>query len=155
MKLIELGGQKGAGLFALVDDSALELVTPYKWSLAHGYAYSSRVGFMHRFLTNAPKDKFVDHADKNRLNNQRANLRHCDRSLNAANNHSSRTNKSGYKGVYWLEPNQKWRAYIRVNGRAVHLGLFDTAHEAAVAYNAAASVAFGSFASLNSVLTSA
>jgi hypothetical protein len=33
-------------------------------------------------------------------------------------------NTSGYKGVTWHKQARKWRAQIKINGRAISLGLF-------------------------------
>ena len=46
------------------------------------------------------------------------------------------TNRSGYRGVY--STGAKWAAQIRINGRAVHLGTFDTPQDAHRAYAIAA-----------------
>ncbi len=42
---------------------------------------------------------------------------------------------SKYKGVSWKESNHKWRAFIYINGKHVHLGYFTEEEEAALAYN--------------------
>jgi len=46
----------------------------------------------------------------------------------------SKKSKSGYLGVSWNSNSQKYLATIGVNGVKKHLGLFDTAEEAAQAY---------------------
>lgn len=43
------------------------------------------------------------------------------------------TNTSGYRGVRWHPRSRKWYASVRVDGKAWHLGSFDTAEEANVA----------------------
>lgn len=52
------------------------------------------------------------------------------------------TNKSGVTGVSWYKRSGKWRAQIIVDGRALHLGLFDSFDEA-VAVRKAANEKFG------------
>ncbi|MFA5238341.1 MAG: AP2 domain-containing protein [Phycisphaerae bacterium] len=42
---------------------------------------------------------------------------------------------SKYKGVSWKESNHKWRAFIYINGKHVHLGYFTKEEDAALAYN--------------------
>lgn len=44
-------------------------------------------------------------------------------------------NTSGYRGVYFNRPNSKWRAEIRNNNKTYYLGQFDSAIDAAVAYD--------------------
>lgn len=39
-------------------------------------------------------------------------------------------NKSGHKGVIWLESRQKWRAYIGFKGKQLTLGYFDKKDDA-------------------------
>lgn len=42
-------------------------------------------------------------------------------------------NRSGFKGVCRVPKGDRWRAYISLQGKRVHLGYFDTAEEAAEA----------------------
>jgi hypothetical protein len=50
------------------------------------------------------------------------------------------------KGVFVGRRGKGWRAQIRVSGRAIHLGTFDSWEEAAAAYARAAHTHFGEFA---------
>ena len=58
-------------------------------------------------------------------------------------------NPTGFKGVY--SRRAKYCAHIRVDGRLIHLGTFNTLKEAALEYNNAAKAHFGEFALLNSL----
>ncbi|RXZ77224.1 HNH endonuclease [Paenibacillaceae bacterium] len=42
-------------------------------------------------------------------------------------------NKSGHKGVAWLDKRNKWRAYIGWQGKNINLGYFSTLEEAIAA----------------------
>lgn len=88
----------------------------------------------------------IDHRDGDALNNRWANLRLADKSLNAANMRTPKSNTSGRKGVTWLRREKKWLAQIKVNGRRRALGYFDDKDEAAAAYENAARASFGEFA---------
>lgn len=55
------------------------------------------------------------------------------------------------KGVARRRDNGRYRAYIRVNKKLIHLGHFHTALEAAKCYNKAAEKYFGEFASPNTI----
>lgn len=48
---------------------------------------------------------------------------------------NTKAGKSGYYGVIWFEASKKWRAQIRIRSKVRHLGLFDTAEEAAKVYD--------------------
>jgi hypothetical protein len=99
----------------------------------------------------APGDMLVDHRNCNRADNRKRNLRLCKDAQNVRNRRKSRNKTSQYKGVSRkaLRANKPWEATITVDGTAIHLGRFVHEHEAAVAYNAAATQYFGEFARLN------
>ena len=94
------------------------------------------------------KHEDVDHIDQNGLNNTRTNLRPATRTQNQANKGLQRSNTSGYKGIVWLEREQKWYAQIRVNRRGIYLGRYKTKEDAYAAYCEAAKKYFGEFAYL-------
>lgn len=75
----------------------------------------------------------VDHIDGNGLNNKWDNLRDVSRKDNAKNIRRHCTNTSGYTGVNWDKRNQKWYAYIRVNGVMHNLGRYKNVNDAVVA----------------------
>lgn len=104
---------------------------------------------MHQlFLTGKP----IDHIDGNGLNNQRNNLRLCSDQQNNCNKGISIRNKSGFKGVHYCPGRKKkWCSNIRINGKLIVGGQFDTPLEAAIKYNELAIEYHGEFAWLNKV----
>lgn len=103
---------------------------------SQGY-YHGRVGRSnlkaHRvvfFLAHGYWPAQVDHIDGNRQNNRMDNLR-------AASANENQHNQA-CKGYYFVSG--KYRATIRVDGKAVYLGRFDTPEEARNAYLAAKTV---------------
>jgi len=106
---------------------------------------------MHRVLL--PDSLQVDHIDGDGLNNRRANLRAATQAENNRNARRRSNNTSGFRGVFWDARRQHWRARIEgsQNGQrwSRSLGVFNTAHEAAWAYDQAAIELFGVFAYLN------
>jgi hypothetical protein len=100
---------------------------------------------MHRQIMDAPEGVEVDHRDGDGLNNRRYNLRVCTHAQNGANQRIPKNNRSGFKGVYRQKDCDGWCAKIR----STYLGLYDSAEEAARAYDTAAVRTFGEFASLN------
>lgn len=75
-----------------------------------------------------PEGYEIDHIDHNKINNAIWNLRLVTRKENSHNLPLYCTNKTGYRGVY-VEKG-KYRAYIKVDGKSIHLGTFDDIEEA-------------------------
>lgn len=142
------------GAVALVDAADVALVEGSSWHMAvHGYACRTAVKgqtvFMHRLILAPPPGFFVDHANGDKLDNRRANLRVCTPSQNQFNRSRGANNRSGFKGVFYVPAAKKFRAMIKAFGRQTSLGYFETAEQAAAAYDAAASKIGGEFARLN------
>jgi hypothetical protein len=97
---------------------------------------------MHRRLMVAEPSEQVDHLNFNKLDNRYENLRCCTPQANQLRSPKRKT-LWPYKGVRLLY--RKW--YARIAGK--HLGTFDTAEEAARAYDEAARRLFGINAACN------
>lgn len=97
---------------------------------------------LHTFLTGY---RMTDHINGDGLDNRRANLREANHSLNGANRRVGVNSSTGLKGV-WLTESGRYTAAIKAGGKRRHLGRFDTADEAAAAYDAAARELFGDYA---------
>lgn len=142
------------GAYAIVDDESLALISPYRWRLNDkGYAVANTrradghrtVISMHRLVMGlsigGPE---VDHKNRDRLDNRRANLRICEFGGNQRNRGIPKSNKSGLKGVSWHRG--AWVAQIKVNYRCLHLGRYPTKEEAHEVYCLWADMAHGDFA---------
>jgi hypothetical protein len=90
-------------------------------------------------------EKIIDHIDHDKSNNKIKNLRLATNSENLANQKLSVSSTSGAKGVSFHKCSSKWEAYIAVNGKRKHLGLYTTIKEAKDAYNSAAKEIFKEF----------
>ena len=88
----------------------------------------------------------IDHIDNNPYNNAILNLREANLNQNLYNSKKSIKNTTGYKGVSFHKLSQKFRATIRINNKAVHLGLYETAEDAYSEYCKAAKKHFGEYA---------
>lgn len=92
-----------------------------------------------------PSDK-IDHRNPAFSDNRAANLRCATQTQNLINARRRSDNTSGYKGVSFFKPVKLWRARIYINKKEVSLGYFKTAHEAHLAYTAAAKLHYGAYA---------
>lgn len=143
------------GVVFYVDDSDYGMANKYRWTNMNGRPEARINGkpiLFYRWLLGVPRGIEVDHIDGNTLNNSRMNLRTCTRKQNSYNREFQKEGKhSQYKGVTWHIRNKVWQASIRADGTLKHIGTYKTEHEAAVAYNKAATKHFGEFAWLNAV----
>lgn len=109
-----------------------------------------RTQYLHRTLLGEPSGE-VDHRNGDGLDNRRDNLRLAPHRLNLANARPQLGRSSRFKGVSLYRKAGDWEAYITVAGRKRHLGRFTDETDAARAYNAAATAAWGEFARLNPI----
>jgi len=87
--------------------------------------------FIHRFIWiyhngDIPKNLFIDHINGIRDDNRIDNLRLVTKQENSFNTKA--------KGYTWSKAHNKWRSKIRVNGKHVHLGMFEDEIDARKAY---------------------
>jgi len=146
------------GKVALVDDEDYDYLNQWKWHAVRirNTYYASRNSpyingrrkpiRMQWKIISVSKGLVADHIDGNGLNNQKSNLRVCTNQQNSFN-HKRGINKSGYKGVGYVDG--LVRARICINGKLIHLGMYKNEIEAAKAYDSAAIYYYGEFAKLN------
>lgn len=152
------------GMVALVDDDDFKLVSAYTWHARFNkftqsyYAYTNipigngkqkYVSMSRLILGITDPYVLVDHWNHKTLDNRRYNLRVATQRQNQQNQ-LPRVAASAYKGVSKSSSKvSPWRAQIRTEAGRVHLGNFETEHDAACAYDFAASILHGKFAYLN------
>jgi hypothetical protein len=138
------------GKYATIDTDQLDVVLRFRWTAyKHGLVWYARgrreleYGWhtvsLHHLILAVPSRIHIDHIDRDGLNNTRQNLRVCTHTENMLNRRLFASNSSGYRGV---SPNphggKPWRAQITDGGTKHMLGTFDTAEDAARAFDVAA-----------------
>jgi len=154
------------GKYALVNDEDYEWLSNLNWYTLPTGADSNRAmaatghvkngtstrQLMHRMILERLGEQLdsldVDHINGDTLDNRRENLRACTHTQNMQNKRKHKATSSQYKGVA-RRKSGRWRAYIRVDGKLLGLGHFDSEIKAAKAYDVAARQRFGEYARLN------
>ncbi len=143
---------------ALVDDADFDRLKSYQWFLSGtGYAVGFvpsgdgkfRLEYMHRLIMQAAGGQLADHINGDSLDNRQTNLRLATPQQNGQNKRLSALSCTGLKGVGWHKRRQKYHTRIQLQGIRYHLGFFDDAKTAALAYDCAARRLFGAFAVCN------
>lgn len=142
------------GKYALVDDEDFEYLNQWKWHVTRKRSnwYAQRwIGkksiLMQNVILNLTEEERADHTDGDGLNNQRYNLRKATSLQNSRNRRKRNYTKYPYKGIRLF--GDKWQAYITIEKKQKHLGMYRTAEDAAAMYNQIAKQYFGEFAKLN------
>ena len=118
------------------------------------FCIDGRLVMFHRLVyavIKGPIKYNIDHIDGDISNNHPDNLRDCGQGLNTANSKVRSDNTTGYIGVIWHKASNKWQAQTMFNGKRVHIGLFSSKDEAALAYNYKLTELFGHQCTFNKV----
>lgn len=135
----------------VVDDELAGGIATYRWNESRGgYIYRNRQIpgtrqfkriSLHRLVLPAPADLVVDHIDRDKRNNRRANLRIVTRKASAWNR-GAVGGVSRFKGVAWNASSQKWQVMLQGH----YIGVFANEVEAARAWVSAAEALYGTVA---------
>lgn len=143
----EIFDERGNSFYIDLED--FEKVSEYRWYLTkHGYWGAHIPGtrkrlMLHRFL--CPTDSYlVDHANHNKNDNRKNNLRPATALENNRNHKINSLNKSGFIGVSYN--GSSWIVNINMNNKTKYLGSFKNKEEAIKARLEAEAKYFGEFA---------
>ena len=131
------------GLLVLYDKEDHALISKYTWRVAKtGKKFyviadtkSGKPIYMHRLILGLKRGdpRMSDHKNGCTVDNRRRNLRIATAKQNAWNVKKSKSNLNNYPGVV-KHKSGRYQARIRIGGKRVSLGYFDTAKQAARAY---------------------
>ena len=150
--MIVIPTTKGPVLISDEDFTLVMGLSP-KWYLdKDGYAVCTVKGKqykMHKVIGEAHGLKGqIDHQNQQPADNQWRNLREANHRQNQANRGPPSNNTSGFKGVRWCKHANKWQMRIG-NGGDCDFAYYETAEEAARAYDRVALKLYGEFAFTN------
>ncbi len=125
------------------------------WRKTDG-SYKTETIYVHKYIAEkylreqrAVSDNLVSAKNNNKLDCRLENLYWRSRSLASRQRKSS--SKVGYTGVY--QEKTKFRAVISVNQKTIHIGMFDSPEEAALAYNKMSRDLYGDLGKQNKIKT--
>lgn len=121
------------------------------WKKADG-SYKTETIYLHKLVAekflNSGKSQdtnLVGARNGNKLDCRLENLIYRSRSI--ASRKRKTSSRAGYTGVY--KENNRYRAVISVNRKSIHIGMFATAEEAALAYNKKSRELYGDDGKIN------
>lgn len=82
------------------------------------------------FIENPNNKSYVNHIDKNPLNNNIENLEWVNNMENVCHSKRFKEYSSKFIGVGWDKYARKWKSQIYHNGKSIHLGNFNSEEEA-------------------------
>ena len=102
----------------------------YKYMKINNIRYSiHRIIWVYHY-GDIPRDKQIDHINRNRLDNRIENLRLVSVIQNSHNRGLNDNNTSGYSGVVWCKYMKMWKSGIKRMGKHYHLGYFKNKEDA-------------------------
>lgn len=102
----------------------------YLTIMVNGVSYRAhRLAWL--YMTGTMPKELIDHKNGIKTDNRFNNLRQATHKQNMENQITPRkNNKSGFLGVSFYKSLQNYRAFIRIDGKRLYLGQFNTAEEA-------------------------
>lgn len=127
----------GSEFFVSKED--FEQVIEHCWyETSYGYLMTrlnrNKQIFLHRYLffgeTESENNIIIDHKNRNIKDYRRCNLRASTPSESIKNRGLLSSNTSGFTGVSYYKPGNKWRAWVTVDRKFISLGYYDKKEDA-------------------------
>ncbi len=93
--------------------------------------YAHRLAFL--YMNGIFPESIVDHKNHIKSDNRWSNLRIVSHQENCKNFPMNKNNSSGENGVYWHARDNRWIAFIYIDGKKKHIGCFKNREDAASA----------------------
>lgn len=123
------------------------------WKKADG-GFKTETIYLHKIIAEKflgdqklDKKRLVGAKNGDKLDCRLDNLLYRSRSV--ASRQRKTSSKTGFTGVY--REHNRYRAVISIKGKSVHIGMFDTAEEAASAYNKISRETYGEEGKINKI----
>lgn len=117
-------GKAGTVVGTLNNGGYLKVKINSKQYLIHRIVYCMHHGYW--------PEKGIDHINRIKTDNRIENLREAGQVCNRRNSKLDSNNTSGIRGISWDNKSEKWRAYIKINNKQLHLGLFKDLNSAVI-----------------------
>lgn len=134
---------KNKGVYTLVDNEDFKSLNKLRWHLnSAGYAgrrynvSGKKTNFsMARIVNKTPKHLFVDHINRNKLDNRKKNLRNVTWGENRCNISVHKDNFNKQRNIDFSKRDNLWRVRIQRYYKIVFQDRFDTLRKAVIARN--------------------
>jgi hypothetical protein len=141
----DLSGDIGIGYATNTDDifyfdlEDYDKIKDYAWHCSNkdGRKYMTckrdNIYYIHKIIMKSSGDEYVDHKNRDTLDNRKINLRITTNQQNSMNCSLSKNNTSGVTGVYWDKTRRRWTANIKYNYKDIYIGRYKKKEDAIVA----------------------
>jgi hypothetical protein len=125
-RLITAGGvKKGAIAGTQTKNGYITISVDNHTYLAHRLVYLYMEGYF--------PEHGIDHLKGIKTDNRWKEIREATKVCNGQNCQVSARNNSGFNGVGYVVSVNRWKARITIHGKQIHIGVFDSPEEAALA----------------------
>jgi len=134
IKLIIYNKIKKYFFVAEISKDKLEMVKKYVWGVQSNSYISCKTNrkslLLHRYIKDIHSSDFVDHINRDKMDNENLNLRVVCPSESGVNKSIQSNNTSGITGVIWDKSREKWKVVLNIYNVCYNLGRYDSFDDA-------------------------